>query len=101
MYNSTSFFSDYGDMIFRLRRELSLDLRARADFVPTRGHRLRERSAGRQRGDEPEPARLRRGRLLLAGAVLPRRALQGRPSRKLSMVRALRFQHSLAVFEEI
>ena len=44
--------------------------------MPAGARRLRERSGGRQRGDEPEPAHLRRRRVLLAGAVLARRAVQ-------------------------
>ena len=49
---------------------------ARDEPVPAGARRLRERSGGRQRGDEPEPAHLRRRRVLLAGAVLTRGAVQ-------------------------
>ena len=44
--------------------------------MPAGARRLRERSGGRQRGDEPEPAHLRRRRILLADAVLTLRAVQ-------------------------
>ena len=61
----------------RLRHlDFSRDVPARDEPVPAGARRLRGRSGERQRGDEPEPAHLRRRRILLAGAVFTWRAVQ-------------------------